>query len=185
MPESSNKGASGNRPDASSMFRPSALNHMTSADQLDRYIVITNPSGWIVLIAAVIYLVSILVWASTSAIPVNKTFTGMMADDAITCWVDEEAYQTIKRGGTVARVYGVKLGAPTEVRDLPLSEYELATYYGDYLTDNVKTFEWNYLVTFNTASELNSQVEGTEMRLVPVDFTMSLTTPVKLVLGED
>ena len=182
MQESSQRDKPG-KPDASSMFRPSAMNHMTSADQLDRYIVITNPSGWIVLITAVIYIVSILIWASTSVIPVNKTFTGMMEDDVITCWVDEEAYQTIRRGGTVARVHDVKLGQPTEVRDLPLSEYELATRFGDYLTDNVKTYEWNYLVTFNTAPELRSQVGGTETRLVPVDFTMSLTTPIALVLG--
>ena len=182
MPESSQRDKPG-KPDASSMFRPSAMNHMTSADQLDRYIVITNPSGWIVLIAAVIYLVSLIVWASSAVIPENKTFTGMMENDKITCWVDEEAYQTIKRGGTVARVHDVKLGMPTDVRDLPLSEYELSNYFGDYLTDNVKTFEWNYLVTFNTVPELGNQVGGTETRLVPVDFTMSLTTPIALVLG--
>ena len=167
-----------------SIFRPAALSHMTSADQLDRYIEITNPSGWVVLIAAAIYLVALFIWSNATVIPVNETFTGVLEGDTITCWVNMDAFDMIQRGGTVARVQNIQLGDVDQLDEMPLSEYELKKEYGDYLTDNMRTFEWNYLISLKASPELLKLLGNSQTRLIPVDFTMSTTNPIALVLGE-
>lgn len=59
-----------------SIFRKKSLDRVTSPEQLNDYIKVTTPSVWLILIATLILIVGVVVWAVFGRIQV-KTETGV------------------------------------------------------------------------------------------------------------
>jgi len=59
-----------------SIFRKKSLDRVTSPEQLNDYIKVTTPSVWLILIATLILIVGVVVWALFGRIQV-KTETGV------------------------------------------------------------------------------------------------------------
>lgn len=178
--------------DEAEVFRPQALGRLQTADDLDAYIRVTSQSGWIVLIAAIVFLAAIIVWSNTALIPTTRTFSGLQEDDFITAWVDEATYHNIKSGQTTAKVAGIRAKLLT-ADDTPMSRSEIMGFLGyDFLTQVATIFDWNYVIVLRLEGELKTnersepiQVESGdetyEARLVPVDVTTAETHPIRLV----
>ena len=56
----------------SDLFRKKSLERLSSPEQLDDYIRVTTPPVWIVLIAVVVLLAGMIVWASFGVVTVEK-----------------------------------------------------------------------------------------------------------------
>lgn len=54
-----------------SIFRKKSLEQISTPEQLDDYIKVTKPSVWVVLIATILLIAGILVWAVFGKIEVN------------------------------------------------------------------------------------------------------------------
>lgn len=54
-----------------SIFRKKSLEQISTPEQLDDYIKVTKPSVWVVLIATIILIAGVLVWAVFGKIEVN------------------------------------------------------------------------------------------------------------------
>ena len=54
-----------------SIFRDKSLDQISTPEQLDDYIKVTKPSVWVVLIASILLIVGVLVWAVFGKIEVN------------------------------------------------------------------------------------------------------------------
>lgn len=63
-----------------SLFRQSSIDRVQSPEQLNDYIKVSNPSAWIVTIAAIILLIAILVWGIFGTVELNKTTTSIDKD---------------------------------------------------------------------------------------------------------
>ena len=59
-----------------SIFRKKSLDRVTSPEQLNDYIKVTTPSVWLILIASLILIVGVVVWAVFGRIQV-KNETGV------------------------------------------------------------------------------------------------------------
>ena len=74
-----------------SVFRQSSIDRVQSPEQLNDYIKVSNPSAWIIIIAAIILLVSVLVWSIFGTLEMNKnvTTTDENGDTVVTTVIEE------------------------------------------------------------------------------------------------
>ena len=63
-----------------SVFRKSSIDRVQSPEQLNDYIRVSNPSAWIIIIAAIILLGSILVWSIFGTLEMEKNVSSTDAN---------------------------------------------------------------------------------------------------------
>jgi multidrug efflux pump subunit AcrA (membrane-fusion protein) len=61
-----------------SIFRKSSLERISSPEQLNEYVKITNPGVWAVLLGLFALLIAVAVWAYAGSIPETVQFTGVV-----------------------------------------------------------------------------------------------------------
>ena len=167
--------------DNQSMFRQSALSHITNADELDRYIRVTNPSAWAVLLAVAMILGGILAWSVFADVPTNVRLAGTIRDEEVVCWADESTATKIKEGDAVATVFG-EHAITVSVRSVPLSRGEVHELVdSDFVYESLDLDDWNYEVHV-ILPEGGMQLE--KGKVVPVDVTFAEKHPFDLVFGE-
>ena len=163
------------------IFRQSAMSRIASADDLDKYIRVTNPSAWMVLIAGLLFIGGLLVWSLTAFIPINVNTTGVVMDGKVKCFVDKDTADKISFGNSYATVEGERAKS-VEVDSQPKSWYEInAELESDYLIDALKIEDWGYVVTITME---NADSLSKSLDLVPVVITVSENRPIDLVVGK-
>ena len=161
------------------MFRESAVRKMSSAEDLDHYLKVTNPSAWILIGAVSVLLVAAFIWGLTAALPLTSTTTGVLKDGEIICFLplDEDAIATTDSKVTAA-------GRETHVvsvNDNPFSQREVAAAIGsDYILASTDLAKWSYKVVVALPDELASFEEGDD---VPVQITTKEVAPLSYLFG--
>lgn len=172
-----------------------AMNRIASADELDHYIKVTNPSAWVVVVAALLLIAGIVVWAVVAIVPVTVNATGFTikapesGKTLVICYVDKSTADKIRESGAKATVGNVEATA-VSVAPTPLSSAEIAKALDtDFYLDALHLSDWNYEVTIEPAAEPDRgnytvmSVYG-ESSLVPVSITVSEKRPINIVLGK-
>ena len=163
-----------------SIFRQSAMSRIASADDLDKYLRITNPSAWAILLAAVLLVAGLLIWSTTAVIPTTVSVTGLMADGTVSCWVTKDVAEKIEAGEASALVLD-EPASIIEVSNTPWSKAELTEYLdSDYLVDSVAVEDWNFPVTIAVPKGLETESTA---RPVPVSITVSQKHPINLIFA--
>mgnify|MGYP007105516606 FL=1 len=161
------------------MFRETAMRKMSSADDLDRYLKVTNPSAWVLVGAVAALLVAAFIWGLTATLPIKYSTTGVIKDGQIVCFLplDDDALATADSKVTAA-------GRETHivsVNDSPHSQREVAADVGsDFAASSVGAAQWSYKVIVALPEELASWEEGDD---VPVQITMREVAPVAYLFG--
>ena len=182
--------------EAKDMFRRSTMNRIANADELDHYIKVTNPSAWAVVLAALLLVAGIVVWAIVAIVPVTVSTTGVTSqapegdEPLVICWVDKPTADKIRESGAKASVDGVE-ATGVEVNMTPMSSSEVKEILGnDFYMDALDLDDWNYVVTIEPGEEPEPsayavKTEYGELRLVPVSITVSEKRPINIVLGKE
>lgn len=160
------------------IFNKQAREKLRSPDDLDKYIRVTRPSTWAVLLAFALLLAGVLAWGVFGTVSTSVTGTGVVIDGVALCYLpsDEAARLHV---GDAALVGGRKLNV-ADVARLPSSRAEAAAVLrSDYLTDTLVDGDWATKVTF----------EGDVSRIdvgvpIAVNVTCEHVAPITLVLGE-
>ncbi|MEN6389299.1 MAG: hypothetical protein ABFD04_02710 [Syntrophomonas sp.] len=123
---------------SSTLFRKASLDSLTSPEQLNDYIKVSNPSIWIVLSAMFILLAVVLVWSFTGSLPTSVSAKGVISGGKALGYVDINEASTIKAGQTVqiqaANQSGTINGRVISAGVVPLSASEIAAdLKSDYL----------------------------------------------------
>ena len=167
--------------EGASIFRQSAMSRIASADDLDKYIKVTNPSAWVVLAAAILLIAGLAIWAATAIIPTTVQVTGIIDGTEVTCWVDQDTKDKIEEGGAYVTVMDVA-ATVYSLDAIPWSESEVENVVNsDYLIDSMTLSDWSYQIVVTLPHALEN-VEA-ETKLVPVNLTVTETHPLDLVLG--
>ena len=176
------------------VFRRSTMNRVASSEELDHYIKVTNPSAWIVTLAALMLVGGVLVWALTAIVPVTIETTGIIPvgedpnDAKVMCIVDKATAERVHE--TSARVFIDGTEAESvQMLETPLSASEIHSLLGsDFYEDSIKIDDWNYVIVAkpseapeHTDFEIKSQ--GFRANLVPVSIVVAETQPIKIVTG--
>ena len=161
---------------ASSIFNKKATEKLRSPDDLDKYVRVTNPSVWVVLVACIALIAGLLAWGIFGSVTTSVSATGtvisgeakcfLMADDASRVAVGDDA----NFGGENMKVSGV-----TRV---PISAGESKDILkSDYLVSALVKGDWVYVVSFEgDLSNLDQEIP------LPVHITTERMAPISLIL---
>jgi hypothetical protein len=128
------------------LFRQKSMERISTPEQLTDYIRVTRPGVWIVLAAAVLLLVSLLVWGVYGALPDAVAVNGVSSGGVVTCYIENPSNIS---SGMKAEVDGIA-GKVTSVGDIPLSGSEVSDiYHEDYTLKMLNIGDWNYAVTIS------------------------------------
>lgn len=180
---------------AEGIFRHSTMNRVASSEELDHYIKVTNPSAWVIVLAALLLIGGIIVWAAIAVVPVTVETTGITftTNDSnktnVICFVNEETADRVRKQRMIAFVEGVEANDAT-MTEMPLSATEVISILGsDFYVDSIDLDAWNYMVTIEPGGELmqtdfSIDTAVGKSRLVPVSLIVRETNPIKIVLGD-
>lgn len=168
------------------MFRETALRKMSSSEDLDRYVKVTNPSAWILIGAVAALLVAAFIWGLTASLPVVSTTTGVIKDDAIVCFLpignDPFAATTVATVDSKVTASDYETSIVSIDPD-PYSEREVAEILDrDYTFKSLYATEWNYMVVLEVPDILfeTGWKEGDD---VPIQITTREVSPLSYLFG--
>lgn len=114
---------------SSNLFREKSLKRISSPEQLNEYIRVSNPSVWLLLIAVLLLLAGVCVWAVTGSLNTVVHAAAVAENGAVTAYISEDAISGIEAGMAVS--IGESAGTVREIAAQPvradgvISEYAL------------------------------------------------------------
>ncbi len=131
-----------------SIFREKSMERVSSPEQLNDYIKVTNPGIWLTLAAIIVLLAGFIVWGIVGKLE-TKVNTVVVSDTEKTvCYIKEADIAKIEAGDTVRigeKEYAVK-AVPSEPVSADGSFSEYAMHIGNFTAG-----EWVYAVELDTA----------------------------------
>ena len=161
------------------IFRETALRKMSSADDLDHYLKVTNPSAWIIVGAITALLVAAFIWGLTANLPISTNTTGVLKNGEIVCFLPLDGSQIATTDSKVTAV-----GHETHivsVNDNPHSQREVAAALGsDYAIASLNLPQWSYKLIVALPSDIDDWEEGDD---IPVQVTTEEVAPLSYLFG--
>lgn len=153
---------------------------MSSPEQLDDYIHVSNPSVWMVLGAILLLIVAGIVWASVGTIAETAPAAVVSdGDSTVVCYVDQNRASEVSAGDElqVETSSGTVTGIVTAILDTPLAsssviESEVTLTASDVLTSS----SW--------VIELEASVDGLETGAYEATVVTAAYHPMALLFGE-
>lgn len=150
------------------------INKVNSPEQLNDYIRTASPSAWLVVTAAVILLVSVLVWGIFGVLDTSVSAGGIADGESVVCYL---ADVTDIAPGNKVSIEGLE-GEVLSVSEKPLSSAELERTLGvdEYTLYCLKLSEWNYVVEISVPA-------GTLHGYVTAEIVTQSINPISFILG--
>lgn len=152
------------------LFRKKNIERITSPEQLDDYIRVSNPSVWVILAAFVILLLGVCVWGIFGKLDTTVSVVAVKESDGVVCYVKESDHSKIEVGMPVSinnEEYNV-----TAIEKNPVlvdsSFQEYAKHVG-----NLNDGEWIYYVYTDCSTGVEGEVFPAEViieRIHPLYF---------------
>lgn len=125
------------------IFRQKSVDKMSSPEQLNDYIKVTNPGVWMILTAIIVLLIGVCVWGIFGKLETKITVAAVSSGDAAVLYVKENDISSVKKDMTVSidgNSYTIisVAGEPISVTD-EISEYARHT-------GGLSVGEWVYVV---------------------------------------
>lgn len=153
------------------IFRKKSIDRVSSPEQLNDYVRVSNPGVWMVLAAVIVLLAGICVWGILGHLDTNITTASVVKDGQAVCYIKEADIASVKAGQTV-RIND------TECKVVSVSETPKAVSaeLGDYALHlgGLSVGEWVYEVTFTV--ELADGVYG-------ADITVESVSPMSFIFN--
>ena len=154
------------------LFRQKSMERITSPEQMDDYIRVSNPSVWMILAAVIVLLVGVCVWGIFGQLDTTLQTGGVCADGQLILYVGEKDYGKLGRG-TVVSVGGQEF-TPAEISEAPLRLDESYDPYLIHLT-GLSVGDWAYAVRVDAAGVKDGtySVAVITERVRPIDFVLN------------
>lgn len=193
-----------------SLFRKKSLDRISSPDQLNDYIKVSNPSIWLIIGALLILATSFSVWAFngniTSEIPCTGAFQSSLSNtdavNSVVCYVDANYASKIAEG-MPARIYDRAKpmstyieGKVAKVSSVPVRQADiLNSYSSEFVADSILETEYGVqvLIKVNKTADgsyvwANGEVDDEAFvkmnNLCKVDIVTESYTPVEFLFNQ-
>ncbi len=153
------------------LFRKASMERVSSPEQLNDYIRVSNPGVWMILAAVITLLIGVCVWGIFGHLDTKIATAGICENGVFTCYVGEEEAAKIKSGMTV-NVDGNALSV-SEVSAQPIS---VSADMDDYLLylGGFSEGDWLYQVTAGaTLSDGTYKAEIVTESVSPMSFILN------------
>lgn len=125
------------------LFRKKSIEKVSSPEQLNEYIRVTNPGVWMVLTAIVILLIGVCVWGFMGHLDTTITAVAVAESQEITLYVKEADIKAVKEGMKV--VINNKECEITDISSQPVSVGDNFPEYALHI-GNYQSGEWVFPV---------------------------------------
>jgi hypothetical protein len=164
------------------LFRKSSLDSISSPEQLNDYIKVSNPSIWLVLAALFMLLAAVFVWGFTGSLPTTVSAEGVVSDGDVFCYISTEDADTINAGQKVSIIKSDDSelkGQVSGVGDIPMSAAEISSELNsDYLAQEL--IQGEFAVKITIALDESDLADGT---LLNVSIVTDSIRPIDFLLG--
>lgn len=125
------------------LFRKKSVDRVSSPEQLNEYIKVSNPGIWMILAAIVILLVGAIVWGVLGTLDTTLPTVAVAENGELTVYVKEADIDSIEEGMTVR--IGDKEGTITEISTTPTT---VDGTFSDYAlhVGNLVNGEWVFAI---------------------------------------
>jgi hypothetical protein len=165
----------------STLFRKSSLDSISSPEQLNDYIRVSNPSIWLILAALCLLLAAVLVWGFAGSLPTKISTEGVAADGGVVLYVGTADAQNISVGqkAELKASGGSQLtGLVSKIGAVPMSAAEITSGPGGgYLAR--KFAQGEFAVEIAVTPDQNDLPAGT---LMNVDIVTDSVRPADFLL---
>ena len=160
------------------IFNSRAAEKLRDPDDLDKYIRVTSPSAWAVVLALVCLLGGLLAWGVFGAVYTNVSSTGTCVDSKVMCFLSADEVAKVDVGDE-AVVDGRPLKV-SHVASVPCSRDEARRELNsDYLEYSLVKSDWTYKVEFD-----GDNVQGLEQSIpLTVNITTERVSPLQALFG--
>lgn len=126
------------------IFRKKSIDRVSSPEQLNDYVRVSNPGVWLLLAAVIVLLAGVCVWGIFGHLDTTVSAAAVSENGKTTCYVKAEDVSSVTDGMTV-RIDG---GEYT-VSDISSKPVEVTDSFDDYTLHigDLKSGEWVYPVT--------------------------------------
>lgn len=131
---------------ANSVFRQKSIERVSSPEQLNDYIRVTNPGIWIILAAVVVLLAGFIVWGTVGTLETKLRVAAVSDSKGVTCYVKEADLDRIGVDNTV-RIGGSEYTVAV-ISDQPVAVDGSFTDYTLHV-GALTVGEWVYKVTLS------------------------------------
>lgn len=166
-----------------SLFRKKSLERISSPEQLNDYIKVSNPSVWLVIGAMIIIAVSFSIWAFNGNITSEISGTGVFKTnnknniDLVVCYVDANYASKISEGMPV-RIYdkfkpmnAYINGKVTKISQTPVNQEDiLHSYSSEYIADNLLESDYGVEVLVKLNKNLQNNYDWANNEIGNDDF---------------
>ena len=125
------------------IFRKKSVDRMSSPEQLNDYIKVTNPGVWMVLAAIVILLVGVYVWGVFGKLETKLSVAAVSQDGQTVLYVKEDNIASVRENMSV--YVGDETYKVTSVSSQPVAVTEEISEYARH-TGELSIGEWVYIV---------------------------------------
>ena len=125
------------------IFRKKSVNRMSSPEQLNDYIKVTNPGVWMALAAIVILLVGVCVWGVFGKLETKLSVAAVSRDGQTVLYVKEDNLSSVK--GNMSVYIGDETYKVVSVSVQPVAVTEEISEYARH-TGELSIGEWVYVV---------------------------------------
>lgn len=161
----------------SSIFNKKATEKLRSPDDLDKYVQVTNPSVWAVLVACIALLAGLLGWGVFGSVSTSVAATGVVVDGKAMCFLAAEDAAKVHEGDA-ASINGDSMTV-AKIAPVPVSRDEAGKILAsDYLVSALVSGDWANQVTFD--GDTTGLADGVPLR---VSITTERIAPISLILG--
>lgn len=136
------------------IFRDKSMEKISDPEQLDDYIKVTHPAGFLFLGAVFLLIVSVMIWAALGTLDVTVDARAFARDGTIFCYLTEEEAAQVEKDMPVT--VGTAKGSVQAVSELPESYESMAEEIGGEEAVHalgISEGEWRYRVTASCESE--------------------------------
>ena len=144
---------------------------VTSPEELNDYIKVTNFSIWLILAVVIIMASSVFVWAFVGSLHTSVKATGIAENGVVVCYLPSADGSFI---GNDVTVDGAS-GEVVSVSNPPLSEKAVSKKYDEYTVYRLDLSDWNYEVVINA--------EDCPDGLVSVNIITGSVKPISFITG--
>ena len=156
------------------LFRKASIDRVSSPEQLNDYIRVSNPSIWLVLAAVILLLSAVIVWGIFGNLPTTVATSGVAKDGRVICYLAQKDAAGITAGMQVKLEH--LAGKVAKVSVIPKSYEEISAEYTDaYTLYSLNLSEWNYAVTI--------EADGVPDGVVPVSIIVQKDKPISFVFN--
>lgn len=163
----------------SSIFNRQALERLNSPDDLDKYVHVTNPSVWAMLVACLLLLGGLMAWGFFGTVSTSVSAKAVVLDGNAVCYLSGDDVSQVEIGDEVE--VGNEDLIVINISRLPSSRSEAVAHLkSEYLASELFDEDWNYLVVLaGPVDDLSSE------RPFEVSIITDRQAPIKHLFGGD